>query len=424
MRLLDRHILRSILALTGIVALGLVAIYTVATFFVEFSESGGAGLGLLRRLEYTLLLVPSSLNILMPLIALIGALMGLGTLARHGELTAMRAAGVSVPRMAVPVLWVGVLLGSASFIFGDWLGPAGEQKARSIGAPNLAATHSIWLRDAGSVIEIGQLEAEDRIGQIDIFALNTAGQLQQELAATAGVYADGHWLLSDVHRTQYGSSGVTVSNEPSATWSGNVTPSVLRLFILQENSISVHGLWRLIDYMNSNHLDARKYTTLLWRKLVEPFSVIAMALFALPFVSGRPRDINAGQRLLVGVLVGIVYYVVNKVSVSVGDLYGLAFAALGVLSNALVVHGDRHRLAANALRSRQQDHLAAGNHVMPAAPTGIDQGPDDSQSTHRRRVTDGSRGPAQTAAVLAAHLDMPGTRAGGLAAARPAPAKE
>ena len=100
-----------------------------------------------------------------------------------------------------------------------------------------------------------------------------------------------------------------------------ITPNVLRLFILEADNLSVRGLTRLVAYMDENHLDATKYRIWLWRKLVEPLTVMMMMLFAVPFVIGTLRDAGAGQRLLAGVLVGIVFYVTNKVSVSLGDLY-------------------------------------------------------------------------------------------------------
>jgi len=78
---------------------------------------------------------------------------------------------------------------------------------------------------------------------------------------------------------------------------------------------------RLISYLDENKQDAAKYRLLLWRKLTEPLTVMVMMLFAVPFVTGQLRDAGAGQKLLAGALVGIVFYVVNKVSVSLGDIY-------------------------------------------------------------------------------------------------------
>jgi lipopolysaccharide export system permease protein len=94
----------------------------------------------------------------------------------------------------------------------------------------------------------------------------------------------------------------------------------LRLFILEADSLSFTGLLRLIGYLQDNHLDYAKYQLLFWRKLFEPLTVMAMMLFAIPFVLGQLRDTGAGQRLMIGVLIGIVFYVLNRVSLSYGAL--------------------------------------------------------------------------------------------------------
>src|SRR3546814_18329954 len=78
---------------------------------------------------------------------------------------------------------------------------------------------------------------------------------------------------------------------------------------------------RLIGYLERNGLDASSYRLSLWRKLIAPLTVVAMMLFAVPFVLGSQRGGGAGQRLLVGILVGLVFYVINEVPASMGQLY-------------------------------------------------------------------------------------------------------
>src|SRR5690606_27443773 len=101
------------------------------------------------------------------------------------------------------------------------------------------------------------------------------------------------------------------------------------------------GLVRLIGYMSDNGLDARQYELSLWRKLVAPFTVMAVMLFAVPFVLGLQRSGGAGQGLLIGILVGLVLYVVNEVTASLGQLCGwqpaLAAGAPTLLLAALAV---------------------------------------------------------------------------------------
>lgn len=323
MNRLDRYVISHVLQLTGIVALGLVTIYTLVVFVSEVNETGKGSYGVMQVMEYSALMIPNSLYILMPIVALLGTLMGIGALARSGELTAMRAAGVSLSRVGGATLIAGVGLAVFAFLLGDWVAPASEAAASSLRDSSRgeggAGAKSVWLRNADQVVRISQLQSENHISNVTVYKLGGDGRLQTALTVDDGNYADGHWRLSGVKRTDFSSDHTSVNAVDQPDLGFN--PNVLKFFILEAGNLSAHGLARLIAYMDENHLDAAKYRLLFWRKLIEPLTVMAMMLFAVPFVIGQLRDAGAGQRLIVGALVGIVFYVVNKVSVSLGDIY-------------------------------------------------------------------------------------------------------
>jgi len=324
MNRLSRYVVRHVLELTGIVALGLVAIYTLVVFVSDINDAGKGDYGVADVLSYSLLMIPSSLYVLMPIIALLGTLMGIGQLARTSELTAMRAAGMSLKDIGTSVLMTGVLLGVLAFALGDRIAPAAEHyaDARRDAVRGISSTQSIWLRDAGQIIQIRQLETENHVRDITAYRSAEDGKLTRISTAREAVFDGMHWQLSGIERTEFGDDHVSATKLDHAQLDGGIAPSVLRLFILESDSLSLTGLLRLIRYLDGNHLDASKYRLTMWRKLVEPLTVIVMMLFAVPFASGGARDMGAGQRLLIGMLIGITFYVVNKVSVSLGDIYG------------------------------------------------------------------------------------------------------
>jgi lipopolysaccharide export system permease protein len=321
---LDRYIITHVLELTGIVALGLVSIYTLVVFVQDVNETRGS-YGALQVLEYSTLMIPNSLYTLMPIVALLGTLMGIGALARTGELTAMRSAGIAVSRIGGATLVAGLGLALFAFFLGDWLAPTSEGIATELrdnarGTDN-SAGKSLWLRNAGSVVRINKPLSDHHVRDLTIFRIGPDNRLQAAFTADDAVYQDDHWHLSGVKRTDFGDGSVSVTAQDQVDVSGGINPKDLKQFILMSDNLSVQGLLRLIGYMEGNHLDASKYRLLLWRRLVEPLTVVMMMLFAVPFVIGQQRDTTAGQRLLAGALVGIVFYLLNSVSVRMGDIY-------------------------------------------------------------------------------------------------------
>ena len=70
---LGRYLIGTVLGFTAIVGLALVAIYTFISFVAEIDEAGEGSFGMLQLLWYTLMMLPSGLYVLMPIIALLGA---------------------------------------------------------------------------------------------------------------------------------------------------------------------------------------------------------------------------------------------------------------------------------------------------------------------------------------------------------------
>lgn len=324
-RLLTFYIIRHVLGITAVVALAMLAIQSFITLVTDADETGKNGFGVLQLMQTTLLQMPSGLALLMPIVSMIGALMGLGMLAGQSELTAMRAAGLSNLKIALSTLLAGALLGGIGWVVSDQIAPQGERLAAAIragSADNSSAT-AVWLRDGDEVLRIRRLKAEDRAESVEIYSLDSQLKLEKIIAAERADYVDDGWQLSGVRETRFMPDGKVESHQSaSARWSGTVTPNVLRLYVLEADALSVAGLQRLIDYLDANQLDAGKYRLQFWHKLIEPLTVIAMALFAVPFAFGSLRDSGAGQRLLLGILLGVGFYVVNRVSLSLGQIYG------------------------------------------------------------------------------------------------------
>lgn len=328
MNRLDRYIVAHILGLTAIVALALLAIHTFITFVAELDEAGQGGFGYRQLLVYTLWLMPTGLYVMLPIIAMLGTLMGLGTLAAQSELTAMRAAGVSLLRIGTATLSAGVVLGVVCVFIGDWLAPKGQLTAEALKTEARSGVQAglggkpVWLREGEHVFHIQRLLAEDHIGAVEIYTLGPDLNLQAIMRVDDARYADGGWKFRGVRRTEFGPEGARVVDLAEMDWGGTLAPDVLRLFVLEAEALSTGGLLRLIQYLRQNALDTSTYALALARKVMAPFTVMAMMLFAIPFVLGPLRNSGAGQRLFVGVLIGLAFYVVNEVTANAGQLYG------------------------------------------------------------------------------------------------------
>lgn len=326
MNRLDRHIAWHVLAFTAVVALALIAIQTFIAFVAE-ADDLGEQFGFVQLLLYIVLRVPSAVQLLLPIIALLGTLLGLGALAGQGELVAMRAAGVSILRIGAATLGAGLMLALLSILLVTQLAPAGEQAAERLrsearyGTDPGALTRPVWLRSGDQIYEVRRLLSARNAEQVTVYELDDALALSAIAEVERVVYRDGQWHASDITMTRLSEQGVTVEQLADSVWPQGPSPDVLELVVLESDALSLGGLHRLISYLDANNLDARAHRLALWRKYVAPLTVMVMMLIAVPYVLGSQRDSGVGQRLLVGVLVGLGFWVANELAFSAGQIY-------------------------------------------------------------------------------------------------------
>lgn len=326
MKHLDRYVMSHVLGMTAVTALALLAIQTFIAYIAEIDEVGQGDFGYLALAQYIVLQMPLGLNTLLPIIAMLGTMLGLGILAGQGELTAMRAAGVSLLRLGTATLSAGLVLAALTVALSDWIAPTGQQWAEALksekryGVKPGIGGRTVWLREGSHFYRIQRLVDESQVEAMTIYELDADQALTSVMEVERGRHESGRWLLEQVQTTRFDADGASLDRHVEMAWEG-LSPEVLRLFVLESQSLSVAGLMRLVAYMQSNGLDALDYQLAMWRKLVAPFTVMAMMLLAVPFVLGPLRDSGAGQRLLVGILMGLGFYLFNEVTVSIGQLY-------------------------------------------------------------------------------------------------------
>lgn len=279
---------------------------------------------------YSLLLMPRLMYQLFPLVVLLGGIIGLGVMASHSELVVVRAAGVSLKRIIWSVLKVGFLLMGVMIVIGEYIAPAAEMKAQSLKAEAMEQrvmfrSHmGLWARDGQRFIHIQDVNSSESVGRVSVYEFDEQNQLDTVTKARTAEFADGAWTLNKVVQSSVSSEGVETVRKKSDLWTALIEPKVMGVVAVKPDYLSVTGLYRYIDYLESNGLDSGRYELAFWRKLVSPFVMLVMIFVAVPFVFGPLRSTGIGQRIFVGTLVGIGFYLIDQTLGQMGLVYGLA----------------------------------------------------------------------------------------------------
>lgn len=329
MKILDRYLQTSILESAAVVMLVVAALAMVSTFIGEADDLGEGSYNLFQVMQYVLLSLPDNLHIVFPMVALLGSLMALGALAAGSELIVVRATGVSAARLAWSVARCGLVLAAISLLFSEILGPNGVelgekmQDAAKHGDKVQEIGDGLWLRDGRSYVRIKGTLAEDTLAGILVYERREDGRMSSVLSAERARYHDGTWQLQEVEVSRFADGEVNLEKHASMNWDVEIRPEVLQLAVVKPEELSSMGLYQYISYLHRNEVAADDYSLALWRNLVAPFTVLVLTVFALPFAFGSLRSTGAGQRLFLGGMVGLVFYMLNEITASGGVVFGL-----------------------------------------------------------------------------------------------------
>jgi len=341
MKRVDRLVAMAVLGAVAVAWATIVGLDAFRTFIFELDDIGQGQYTFARAVTYVLLTVPRRGYEMFGYAALIGGLLGLGGLAGTGELTALRAAGLSKLRIcASVVLGLGVLtLGVV--LLGETLGPYGERKAQALQLAAkskdiaLARGGVLWARDGGSVIGARHGRTHGGKGEVDldgvrVFEFDADGRLVALTLADKAVHVGGEWTLHDLRRTEFGEGSATSRKEASKQWQSTLDPGVLATSIIKPQYMTLRDLGQNIAALDRSQQDASTFRDAWWARVFYPFDLLVLVFCAMPFAFGTLRSGGLSKRLFIGIVLTIGFYLAQRAIVSIGAVYGLhpAFANL------------------------------------------------------------------------------------------------
>ncbi|MDH5425778.1 MAG: LPS export ABC transporter permease LptG [Gammaproteobacteria bacterium] len=344
MKTLDLYIHRTVFKSTLIVLMVFGALFAFMTFVSQIDHIGKNDYTLVNALMFVALTLPRSLYDLFPTATLIGGLLGLGALAGNSELIVMRAAGISIRRITRSVLQSGLVLTVLVAAFGELLVAPAAQQAESIKTRalhkniSLGRNNGLWVKEGSYYLNVKQIYPDNRMRKIEIYEFDTNKQLKAITRAESGIYKSKKWVLKDIKRSQFDSSSkVTTTIIKTETWEHLFNPDLFEVIAVQPSDMSATDLYKYSDYLENNQLDASHYRLAFWLKVITPLSTLVMLLIALPFVFGSLRSGSAGERLLVGIIIGIGYFIMGRIVNHIGQVYGLHPLLSAVLPMIIVL---------------------------------------------------------------------------------------
>ena len=117
---------------------------------------------------------------------------------------------------------------------------------------------------------------------------------------------------------------MTSSYEETQIWKSSIAPNLLKIVAILPNNLSMYDLAGYVKFLKKNNQKSHLYEAAFWGRIVNPLVTFIMLLLATPFVIGIKRGVSVGERMMLGVLIGMGFNIIDKTVGHLGLIYGLS----------------------------------------------------------------------------------------------------
>ncbi len=329
MKIIDRYIMVTLIKAATVAMVTFLAITAFLTLIDELGDTGRGNYTTITAIQYVLLVLPRVAYELFPIAAVIGAMATLGILSHNSELVILRTSGVSLVRLAWSLTKGGLLIVLAAVLVGEFVAPVSEQTAQQLRAIamseqiTLKTRNGFWSRDGDNFINIRKILPGNRIEDIYVYEFDSNNNLKSSTYAQRAEYIEDRWQLENIEKSYLTRTGVTQEVQKTESWDALLNPELINLVTIRPQYLTLLELYRYIEYLKSNSQNSLQYQQALWSKLIQPVTIIALILLALPLVKSDSRSISVSQRVLMGSLIGIAFHLFNQIAAQMGVVYSI-----------------------------------------------------------------------------------------------------
>jgi lipopolysaccharide export system permease protein len=345
MRLLDRYLLRELLVPLGYCLCGFLIFWVTADLFVKLGDFQRQGSTVRDIAEYYLLILPTFLTLVLPIALLLALLYALTNHARHQEITAIRAAGVSLWRMSLPYLGVGLLASLGLFAANEFWAPATADRAEAIrkghpaprpNAPGPNESREVCFDNTrdGRRWHIGVWNSETgEMFHLGVYPIERDSSKLWELRADRARRINGVWTLynvrgfREVEETNAAPVPVSQTNVLAMPEFSETLEEINSEIKIQENMSwgaskkADVPIKDILNYLRLHPHPSRGYQFWLYTKLegrlAAPWTCLVVVLIAIPFgAAGGRRNVYVG--VASSIIICFVYFVLLQLGLALG----------------------------------------------------------------------------------------------------------
>ena len=335
MRIYSRYLLKEMLTLFFLSLLALLSIYLLVDFFAKVDNILENHAGFTALFLFLLNQIPFLMGKFIPLALLLATMLGLGGLAQNNEIVALQAGGLSLYRLALPLVGAGLVMAGVTFYLNNNLVPVTSMRADRLKTvaikgdkeKNLYNLKSLWYSDNNVIYYFAKLDpTHETIAKALIYRFSEDHRLSQRLDIEGLSYhaADKSWVGKKVRvrdfRFRNGFTDVA-GFQQNDNMKLNI-PATFKDFLVPHKDPDRMTLAELKNYIGKAKnvgLPHIEYSVEIFNRIIYPFSCPLMILLAIPFSLSSRRHGGSARGIAMSLLLGFSFWVVLSISLALGQ---------------------------------------------------------------------------------------------------------
>lgn len=331
MRTLDKYLIKEFLKTFVVMFFASSVLFIVIDIIDQLSKMLKYGATLNQAAYYYVLRLPYLLTLTSPVIMLLTGLFLMNNLAKYNESIAVRAAGVSIKRMLLPLIIIGLFVSIAIGWFGDFVLPKAEERREILYQVEIKKGE---MRDKMLRTKVFFQEGTDTHNFIAFFNGHTEemkiidktvvsadfSSIEYRSEASSATWDKDEWQYKQIYQRTF-DKGAISSYKYDQEFKGKVVTATPLEFIRSGKptlSMNYRELSAYIDRLKKLNDNYSKELVDLYMKISFPLANLIILFFSFPIVTSSARSKNRGYVFMLGLMVCFIFLITLEISRSLG----------------------------------------------------------------------------------------------------------
>ena len=161
--------------------------------------------------------------------------------------------------------------------------------------------------------------------------------LKMQHADQALFIGDQQWRLEHIQESDISTQQMQARSLDSALWQSSIAPNLLKIVAVTPNNLSLYDLAGYVSYLKQNHQESHTFELAFWGRIVNPLVTLLMLLLSAPFVIGVKRGVSVGERMMIGIVIGMSFNIIDKIVGHLGLIYNLNPPLIALMPSLIVL---------------------------------------------------------------------------------------